>query len=69
MSTDLPPTKQVGRSYTNDEALELDASDTLHHLRSEFIIPSKDDLKRKTLSRKGRVAIMNMQVSNLHFVS
>lgn len=69
MSTGLPPIKQVGRSYTKDEALELDASDSLHHLRSEFIIPSKDDLKRKTLSGKGRMAIMNMQVSNLRFVS
>ncbi|KAL8677993.1 MAG: hypothetical protein Q9186_005623 [Xanthomendoza sp. 1 TL-2023] len=36
--------------YTKDEALALDASDTLRHLRSEFIIPTKDDLRRKTLS-------------------
>ncbi|KAI4185403.1 MAG: hypothetical protein LQ346_005905 [Caloplaca aetnensis] len=55
MSTDLPPLEQVGRNYTKEEALEQDASDPLHHLRSEFIIPSKDDLKSKTLSRKGRM--------------
>ncbi|KAL8754876.1 MAG: hypothetical protein Q9184_004974 [Pyrenodesmia sp. 2 TL-2023] len=52
MSTDLPLIKQVGQTYAKDEALKLDSSDALHHLRSEFIIPSKDDLKRKTLSRK-----------------
>lgn len=64
MSTDLPPLEQVGRNYTKEEALEQDASDPLHHLRSEFIIPSKDDLKSKTLSRKGRMVTMSIQMSD-----
>ncbi|KAL8774508.1 MAG: hypothetical protein Q9209_000881, partial [Squamulea sp. 1 TL-2023] len=36
--------------YTREEALELDASDGLRHLRSHFIIPTKDDLGTRTLS-------------------
>ncbi|KAL8901126.1 MAG: hypothetical protein Q9192_000721 [Flavoplaca navasiana] len=40
----------IGKEYTREEALQLDGSDTLSHLRSEFIIPTKDDLRRKTLS-------------------
>ncbi len=40
----------IGKEYTREEALQLDDSDTLRHLRSEFIIPTKDDLRRKTLS-------------------
>ncbi|KAL8813554.1 MAG: hypothetical protein Q9223_004110 [Gallowayella weberi] len=40
----------VGKEYTKNEALALDASDALRHLRSEFIIPTKDDLRRRTLS-------------------
>lgn len=36
-----------------EEARALDASDSLRHLRSEFIIPTEDDLRRKTLSPKG----------------
>ncbi|KAL8790798.1 MAG: hypothetical protein Q9213_000422 [Squamulea squamosa] len=36
--------------YTREEALELDASDSLRHLRSHFIIPTKNDLRRRTLS-------------------
>ncbi|KAI4177905.1 MAG: hypothetical protein LQ348_005736 [Seirophora lacunosa] len=49
-----PPTEQIGRKYTQEEALALDASDPLHHLRSEFIIPTKGDLSRGTLSKKDR---------------
>lgn len=33
--------------------LQLDAEDPLKHLRAEFIIPSKADLKRKTLTDHG----------------
>ncbi|KAL8728330.1 MAG: hypothetical protein Q9166_005473 [cf. Caloplaca sp. 2 TL-2023] len=44
--------ESLGKECIKEEALALDASDSLSHLRSEFIIPSKDDLKRKTLSVK-----------------
>lgn len=37
--------------FTEEYARLLDAKDHLRHLREEFIIPSKDDLKRKTLSK------------------
>ncbi|KAL8670200.1 MAG: hypothetical protein Q9168_005246 [Polycauliona sp. 1 TL-2023] len=43
----------IGKAYTREEALQLDESDSLRHLRSEFIIPTKDDLRRKTLSAPG----------------
>lgn len=38
------------RAYTRDYAEALDAQDPLHQFRDEFIIPSKQDLKRKTLA-------------------
>ncbi|KAJ5368539.1 uncharacterized protein N7496_008299 [Penicillium cataractarum] len=38
------------RAYTRDYAEALDAADPLHQFRDEFIIPSKQDLKRKTLA-------------------
>lgn len=42
--------ESIREAYTKEEALQLDGSDTLRHIRSEFIIPTKDDLRRKTLS-------------------
>ncbi|RMJ21077.1 hypothetical protein PHISP_08056 [Aspergillus sp. HF37] len=44
-----PPYKHNSRSCTRDFAASLDAQDPLRHFRDEFIIPSKADLKRKTL--------------------
>lgn len=41
--------KQNSRSY----ATKLDAEDPLQHLRAEFIIPTKADLKRSTLNASG----------------
>ncbi|KAK2765171.1 Kynureninase (L-kynurenine hydrolase) [Arachnomyces sp. PD_36] len=38
------------RAYKKEYAQALDARDPLRHLRDEFIIPSKKDLKRKTLA-------------------
>lgn len=38
------------RAYRKDYAQALDAQHPLRHLRDEFIIPSKKDLKRKTLA-------------------
>ena len=37
--------------FTKQHAESLDAQDPLHRLRKEFIIPTKADLKRKTLAR------------------
>lgn len=42
--------KDDSRAYTKDFALSRDARDPLSHFRREFIIPSKKDLKRKTLA-------------------
>lgn len=53
MARGLPPTDRINREYKKAEALELDALDSLQQLRSEFIIPTKDDLNRRTLSKKG----------------
>jgi hypothetical protein len=36
---------------TRKNAEEFDANDPLAHLRKDFIIPSKADLKSKTLSK------------------
>ncbi|KAL8995454.1 MAG: hypothetical protein Q9169_004795 [Polycauliona sp. 2 TL-2023] len=44
------PKSSIGKAYTREEALQLDDSDNLRRLRSEFIIPTKDDLRRKTLA-------------------
>jgi kynureninase len=40
---------------TRDYAERLDQQDPLKHLRDEFIIPTKADLKRKTLTRSGNL--------------
>lgn len=37
--------------FTKGHAESLDAQDPLRHFRKEFIIPSKADLKRKTLAK------------------
>lgn len=38
------------RAYSKEYAHSLDEQDSLRHFRDEFIIPSKKDLKRKTLA-------------------
>ncbi|KAF7586011.1 Kynureninase (L-kynurenine hydrolase) [Aspergillus hancockii] len=43
------PYKDDIRAFTREYAESLDAQDPLRQLRDEFIIPSKKDLKRKTL--------------------
>ncbi|KAJ5081736.1 Kynureninase [Penicillium alfredii] len=48
----LPYTDDV-RAYTREYAEALDAQDPLRHFREEFIIPSKKDLKRKSLATDG----------------
>src|SRR6266498_3121664 len=41
------------RAYKKEYAQSLDKQNPLRHLREEFIIPSKADLKRKTLKIAG----------------
>lgn len=48
-SSPLPYTDDI-RAYKKEYAEALDAQDTLRCFRDEFIIPSKKDLKRKTLA-------------------
>ncbi|KAL3474852.1 pyridoxal phosphate-dependent transferase [Aspergillus californicus] len=43
------PYKDDIRAFTREYAASLDAEDPLNNLREEFIIPSANDLKRKTL--------------------
>lgn len=44
------PYKDDIRAYKKEYAEALDAQDPLRSFRDEFIIPSKNDLKRKTLA-------------------
>lgn len=44
------PYKDDIRAYSKEYAQALDAKDPLRDFREEFIIPSKKDLKRKTLA-------------------
>lgn len=48
----LPYTDDI-RAYKKEYAEALDAQDPLRSFRGEFIIPSKEDLKRKTLATDG----------------
>ena len=48
----LPYTDDI-RAYKKEYAEALDAQDPLRSFRDEFIIPSKKDLKRKTLAIDG----------------
>ncbi len=40
--------------YTREYAASLDSQDPLHHVRKEFLIPSKADLQRTTLGTQGQ---------------
>jgi kynureninase len=40
--------------YTREYAASLDSQDPLHHIRKEFLIPSKADLKSTTLVTQGQ---------------
>lgn len=48
----LPPGVDI-RAHSREYAESLDAQDPLRHLRGEFIIPSRADLKRPTLFPAG----------------
>jgi len=47
------PYKDDIRAYKKEYAQSLDAKDPLKDLHKEFIIPSRADLKRKTLEKQG----------------
>ncbi|KAL8947119.1 MAG: hypothetical protein Q9222_006564 [Ikaeria aurantiellina] len=51
MERNVTRKEHIIKGYSKEDALALDGSDSLQHLRSEFIIPTKGDLKRKTISR------------------
>ena len=44
------PRKNIS-DFSREDARTRDSQDPLKHLRAEFIIPSKADLKRKTLTK------------------
>lgn len=48
------PRRSGTEYFSQQHALQLDAEDPLKHLRAEFIIPSRADLKRKTLIEPGK---------------
>ena len=48
---------QAIRDYSRGYATQLDGRDRLKHLRKEFIIPSKEDLKSKKLATPGKICI------------
>lgn len=56
MSTILPTAKDSDTNqkyYSRAHAESLDEQDSLKHLRREFIIPTKNDLKSRTLAKYG----------------
>jgi kynureninase len=43
---------------SREYAVSLDAQDPLRHLRREFLIPSKEQLKSKSLPEAGKTSIV-----------
>lgn len=52
-------TPQPVNDRSHEYAIQMDKFDELKHLRQEFIIPSKDDLKSKTLSQDCKTAFLS----------
>ena len=48
-------------AHTKEYAERLDSQDPLRQLRNEFIIPTKADLKRKTLTKASVCLILHRQ--------
>lgn len=46
--------QRLNMDETKEYALQQDEKDELRHLRDEFLIPSKADLKRETLLKSGK---------------
>lgn len=57
-------TPQPAKDRSRDYAIQMDNSDELKHLRRQFIIPSKNDLKSKTLGLHGKTASLSYLDSN-----
>ncbi|KAL8776499.1 MAG: hypothetical protein Q9194_003107 [Teloschistes cf. exilis] len=53
MANAVSSSKHIAKEYTREEALAFDASDPIGHLRAEFIIPTKTDLKSKLIFPRG----------------
>lgn len=53
-----------GEYFERLHANSLDDQDPLRELRKEFIIPSKDDLKRKTLAKLGISHFLSFVLKN-----
>jgi kynureninase len=53
------------RAYSREYAEALDAQDPLSQFRDEFIIPSKQDLKRKTLAEDQSMYILSYKILDL----
>lgn len=53
------------RAYSREYAEALDAQDPLRQFRDEFIIPSKQDLKRKTLAEDQSMYILSYKILDL----
>ena len=62
--------KRDSYALTREHAVDLDKKDPLRHLRSEFFIPTKADLKRKTLVKYGECLIpLNiLSISDFEFL-
>lgn len=58
MATDERLYPDDPETYTLEYARSLDAKDPLRHFREEFIIPSKADLKRQTLPKRGTYVVI-----------
>ncbi|KAL9613680.1 MAG: hypothetical protein Q9167_001809 [Letrouitia subvulpina] len=58
-----------GERQLKEEADDLDAHDPLHRLRAEFIIPTKQDLRRTTLAKPGLQPRRTLERINAHLSS
>lgn len=54
------------RAYSKEYAQSLDKQDPLRDFRDEFIIPSKKDLKRKTLAVTEGTVLGSALAENIH---
>jgi hypothetical protein len=46
---------------SREYAVSLDAQDPLRHLRKEFLIPSKEQLKSESLPEAGKPSIVDVE--------
>ena len=53
------------KPYSRAYAANLDEQDSLKHLRSEFIIPTKDDLKNKISAQTGKFYVFHKKFKHI----